>query len=110
MGNPITSTEQDARVPQAGKRRLTPTLRDRLAERSDDLPVWVRAPRFGVERYTGLSRAKLCELASTGKIKTASLREPGRIRGCRLFLLSFILGFIESNQLDPIRKLEEVST
>jgi hypothetical protein len=68
-----------------------------LAERDQNLPVWVRPPSKGVEHFSGLSKGKLYELANAGKIKSASLREPGKLRGCRLFLLSSILGYIERN-------------
>jgi hypothetical protein len=78
------------------KQRLTPTIPERLAERDGDLPVWVRAPVRGPERYSGLSRAKLYQLATDGKIVSKSVREPGKVRGCRLFLLRSILDYIES--------------
>jgi hypothetical protein len=81
------------------KRRLSTTAADLLAEQTGDLPVWIRSPKVGVERYTSLSRAKLYQLAGEGKIKSASLREPGRVRGCRLFHLASILAYIESNQV-----------
>jgi hypothetical protein len=61
-----------------------------------NLPVWIRSPKTGTEFYTGLSRAKLYELAGAGKIKSASIREPGQIKGTRLFLLPSIFAFIES--------------
>lgn len=77
--------------------RLSPAVSDLLAERSGELPVWVRAPKRGLEHYSSLSRAKLYQLDAQGKIKSASLREPGRVRGCRLFLLSSILEYIAAN-------------
>lgn len=89
-------------LPVAGaKVRLSPRATELLAERRGDLPIWVRASKTGVERYSGLSRAKLYELAGTGRIKSASLREPGKLRGCRLFDLRSILAYIESNVLEP---------
>jgi hypothetical protein len=50
----------------------------------------------GVEHFTGFSRAKLYELAANGKIRSVSIREPGAIKGTRLFHLKSILDFIES--------------
>jgi hypothetical protein len=47
-----------------------------------------------VEFYSGLSRAKLYELGGKGKIETRTLRDPGAIKGTRLFLLSSVLNFI----------------
>src|ERR1035437_10030990 len=58
------------------------------------LPVWIRPPKQGVEFYSGLSRAKLYELGGKGQIETRSLRDPGAIKGTRLFLLKSVLDFI----------------
>ncbi len=69
--------------------------RELLQEQSKGRPVWVRAPIDGHERFTGLTRAKLYELAGKGAIRSVSLREPGRTRGCRLFHLQSILDYIE---------------
>lgn len=93
-----TATEESA-TPLPVKRRLSATVLELLRERDGNLPVWVRSPKRGTEYYTGLSRAKLYELAGEGKIKSASLREPGQVRGCRLFLLSSILTYIDANQI-----------
>ncbi|HEY3853365.1 MAG TPA: hypothetical protein VGO67_03110 [Verrucomicrobiae bacterium] len=59
------------------------------------MPVWIRPPKRGNEFYSGLSRPKLYQLAADGKITTRTLREPGQIKGTRLFLLSSIFQFIE---------------
>ena len=76
------------------KGRLTPTVAQRMAEMDGPLPVWVRAPKIGHERFTGLTRPKLYELAGKNLIRSASFREPGQLRGCRLFNLKSILDFI----------------
>lgn len=76
-------------------KRLSPTATELLHERDGSLPIWVRAPRRGHEHFSGLTRAKLYHLAGLGVIQTRSLREPGRVRGVRLFNLSSILDFIE---------------
>ena len=67
-----------------------------LNQREGRLPVYVRAPGIGTEHYTGLSRGKLYELAGKGKIRSASLREPGQANGTRLFHLGSILAYVES--------------
>lgn len=70
-----------------------------LSEAHNGLPVWVRAPRTNsVESYSGLSRAKLYELATEGHIRSVSIRKPGQIKGTRLFNLGSILGFIEKQE------------
>jgi hypothetical protein len=66
-----------------------------MADRNGDLPVWVRAPKRGHEFYSGCSRAKLYEWAAKSFIRSVSIREPGRIKGVRLFHLASILAFIE---------------
>jgi hypothetical protein len=71
-----------------------------MADREGDLPVWVRAPKRGHEFYSGCSRAKLYEWAAKSFIRSVSIREPGRIKGVRLFHLSSILAFIERCEIE----------
>ena len=58
------------------------------------MPVWVRAPTDGHEHFTGLTRTKLYEMAGKGHIRSVSLREPGKVKGCRLFNLQSMLDYI----------------
>lgn len=74
--------------------RASALLNDRIGH----LPVWVRAPKTGAETYTGLTRSFLYQIASQGLIRTVSIREPGKERGCRLFHLQSILAFIEKHE------------
>jgi hypothetical protein len=80
-----------------GNLKLAPTSSDLLRDKNGNLPIWVRAPKQGHEYFTGLSRAKLYELASNGRIKSHSLRAPGQVKGTRLFNLESILDFIQSS-------------
>jgi hypothetical protein len=66
-----------------------------VCEQDGHLPVWVRAPKRGHEFYSGCSRPKLYEWAAKGFIRSVSIREPGRLKGVRLFHLASILAFIE---------------
>ena len=75
---------------------LRPSASEMLADRQGPRPVWVRGPKRGLELYSGCSRAKLYQWAAEGKIRSVSIREPGRVRGIRLFHLESILRFIES--------------
>ncbi len=70
-------------------------VKELLAAREASLPEWIRAPKTGPEHYSGLTRPKLYELAGKKKIRTVSIREPGQVRGCRLFHLKSILDFLE---------------
>ncbi len=88
-------------VPDLTHKRLT-RLEDRLAallaERDKGLPVWVRSPKSGPEHYSGFSRAKLYALAGEGSIRSTSIREPGQLKGTRLFHLGSILALIEKSE------------
>ena len=66
-----------------------------LKDRDGSIPIWIRSPKGRLEHYTGLSRAKLYELAGEGLIRSVSLRKPGEVKGTRLFNLQSILRYIE---------------
>lgn len=78
--------------------RLEDRLAALLAERDRGLPVWIRSPKSGAEHYSGFSRAKLYSLAAEGSIRSTSIREPGQVKGTRLFNLQSILAFIEKSE------------
>lgn len=80
------------------RRKLAPRASEVLAERNGVLPVWIRVPARGPEHYTGFSRAKLYELAAAGKVRSVSIREPGQIKGTRLFNLQSVLDFIARHE------------
>lgn len=75
-------------------RSLSPKARELLMEHLAGLPVWVRSPKQGTEFYSGFARSKLYELAGKGAIRSVSIREPGQLKGTRLFHLASILEFI----------------
>ena len=82
-------------APENGNRTVSPRAAESMADRVGVLPVWVRAPKLGHEFFSGCSRAKLYEWAGKRFIRSVSIREPGRIKGVRLFHLASILTFIE---------------
>jgi hypothetical protein len=77
------------------KVRLSPRAAELLADRQGQLPVWIRAPKSGTEFYSGFSRSKLYEGANKGYIRSVSIREPGQVKGTRLFHLASILDWVE---------------
>ena len=77
-----------------------------LSDRIGPVPVWIRAPKTGAETYTGLTRSFLYQIASQGLIRTVSIREPGKERGCRLFHLQSILEFISRHELGEKQEAE----
>jgi hypothetical protein len=78
-----------------GGRSLAPSAEQILKDRDGSLPVWVRALKRGHEFCSGCTRPKLYDWAGKGFIRSVSIREPGRIKGVRLFHLASILTFIE---------------
>jgi hypothetical protein len=84
-----------AGVTENGNRPAQSRAAQIISNREGNLPVWVRAPKFGHEFYSGCSRPKLYEWAAKGFIRSVSIREPGRIKGVRVFHLASILAFIE---------------
>jgi len=65
---------------RSGKARKIPRAAQLASERDGKLPLWIRAPKFGHEFYSGCSRAKLYEWASKGFIRSVSIHEPGQIK------------------------------
>lgn len=102
--SPATSPASDAT--QRRLSRLEDRLLGLLSELQRGLPVWIRSPKSGSEHFTGFSRAKLYSLVAEGKIRSVSIREPGAIKGTRLFNLPSILAFIEKNEATAERGAE----
>lgn len=75
-------------------RPLSPRAAELLQDRAHGLPVWIRSPKTGPEFYSGFSRSKLYELAGDRHIRSVSIREPGQVKGTRLFHLQSILDYI----------------
>jgi hypothetical protein len=83
--------------------------RELLSEQRAGLPIWIRSPKQGVEFHSGLSRSKLYELAGYGHIRSVSIREPGQVKGTRLFHLQSVLDFVAKCEVQAgTQKLEEV--
>lgn len=91
---PIRKTANTGNQAQQTKTRLAPPARELLQDQANGLPVWIRSPKIGVDFYTGFSRAKLYEGAGKGHFRSVSIREPGQVKGTRLFNLQSILDFI----------------
>ncbi len=64
------------------------------AAESTTAAEWVRYPE--AVRIFGISRSKLYELAGSGKIRTASLRDVGQTKATRLFEINSIRAYVES--------------
>jgi hypothetical protein len=76
------------------RQKETSIVSELTSQNNGPLPVWVRAPSRGVERFTGFSRAKLYELSADKSIRSVSIRKPGQVKGTRLFNLQSILDFV----------------
>ena len=57
-------------------------------------PVWLRLPQ--AEALTGVSRSMLYEWIKEGRIRSASMRDPGSNRGIRLIESKSLFQLIES--------------
>ena len=80
---------------------LTANLTDLLSDRDEiHRPVWIRCPVRGTEHFTGLRRGYLYALAGQRKIRSVSIRAPGKVRGTRLFHLASILAFIATREAE----------
>ena len=89
----------------AKKRDLSPRVSELVSAGTGQLPVWVRAPMIGVEHFSGFSRAKLYQLAAEGKIRSVSIREPGAVKGTRLFNLKSILDYVAKCEQSAVKEL-----
>src|SRR5688572_15074970 len=88
--------------PSSARRRVAAQAADLLADSQGPLPVWVRAPKRGPEFYSGCTRPKLYEWAAKGYIRSTSIREPGQVKGVRLFRLQSFLEFIERFEKEAV--------
>src|SRR5258708_1380712 len=82
----------DSRDEKSDLHSSTATAESRAIAHEDE---WVRMPRPGCY-LLGLGRTYLFQLYRRGKIKTVSLREPGKQRGVRLVFLPSVRSFIEA--------------
>jgi len=91
---------------QQTTRPVSAKARELLNDQSAGRPVWIRPPKQGVEFYCGFSRAKLYEGASKGHFRSVSIREPGQVKGTRLFNLQSILDFIAKCEQSAAQECE----
>ncbi len=56
---------------------------------------WVRLPTKPGERLHGQSRSYLYNLIDAGLVKSASLKQPGKLTGVRVIWLPSLMEFIE---------------
>jgi hypothetical protein len=62
---------------------------------------WIRLPKPGqYESNTGLTRSVLTRLCIEGKVRSLSLREPGKARGCRLVNLQSLFLYLSNLEAD----------
>jgi hypothetical protein len=83
--------------------KRNPTLREQALSanittpQGGTLPAYVRMPQPGNAcPITGLRRGALYELARAGKVKTATIRRKGSMRGIRLVQVESLLAYVAS--------------
>lgn len=72
-----------------------PKVAELLGDRTTGQPDWVRCPVRGPEPHCGFTRPYLYQLAGAGLIRSVSIRQPGAVRGVRLFNLPSVYAYIE---------------
>jgi hypothetical protein len=107
---PKSSTDRHDAEASHPSQSLRPTASKLLAERSGNLPVWVRANTRGPEHFTSLGRSKLYELAGKSLIRSVSIRQPGQVKGTRLFHLQSVLDYVASCEVAPSDTPEETKS
>jgi hypothetical protein len=100
----IRTPTTSAGMTENGNRPAQSRAAEISSDRDGNLPLWVRAPKHGHEFYSGCTRPKLYEWAAKGFIRSVSIREPGRIKGVRLFHLASNLAFIERCEANALRQ------
>ena len=61
------------------------------------LEKWVRIPSKGKEPHSGLTRAFIYTLIKHNRIKTACIRDKGKLTGVRLIWLPSLFEYIEKH-------------
>jgi len=84
---------------------ICPHCRNAIAANNER---WIRLPVRGCCPYTGLSRAMYYQLIARGQIKSASLKQPGKLTGVRLVWLPSVLAFIERH-VEPVARTRTVA-
>ncbi len=70
--------------------------------------IWIRLPKPGEhEVNTGLTRAVLTRLCFEGKVKSISLKDPGKKRGCRMVNLPSLISYLESLEAEQNSRAKE---
>lgn len=59
--------------------------------------VWIRPPVKGRCPHTGFSRSMYYQLIQRGAIRSASIKQPGKLTGTRLIWLPSVFEFIEKH-------------
>jgi len=70
--------------------------REELTEGEGPFDVWTKLPTKPGQRLQGLSRSAVYIGIDSGKIKTACIKQPGKLTGSRLVWLPSVIAYIES--------------
>jgi hypothetical protein len=62
---------------------------------------WVGLPTRAGQRLMGLPRSAYYQAIHSGKIKSACIKQPGKLTGKRLVWLPSVLAYIESFTVEP---------
>jgi len=73
----------------------------RADELADGGAGWVGLPTRAGQRLQGLPRSAIYQGINSGKIKSACIKQPGKLTGKRLVWLPSVLAYIESFTVEP---------
>ncbi len=69
---------------------------EELTNGAEPLEQWVGLPTKPGQRLNGLSRSAIYQGIDAGRIKSACIKQPGKLTGKRLVWLPSVLEYIES--------------
>lgn len=75
--------------------------REELTDGAGPLEVWTGLPTRAGQRLQGLPRSAIYQGINSGKIKSACIKQPGKLTGKRLVWLPSVLSYIESFTVEP---------
>ena len=75
--------------------------REELTEGAGPFERWVGLPTRAGQRLHGLSRSAIYQGIDAGKIRSACIKQPGKLTGKRLVFEKSVVDYIQSFAVEP---------